>query len=72
MFSSGISPAWYKFGKLLLKFPANVVVILVIIGLSIVFFIHATHYPTSDALEMTMPAHSSVTLTYQAMAADFG
>eukprot|EP01104_Vermistella_antarctica_P020541 TRINITY_DN8827_c0_g1_i1.p1 TRINITY_DN8827_c0_g1~~TRINITY_DN8827_c0_g1_i1.p1 ORF type:complete len:933 (-),score=199.36 TRINITY_DN8827_c0_g1_i1:20-2818(-) len=63
---------WYRSGRKMMKYPWNIVIIVVAIGLTIPFNLYAINYPKTDAMSYALPRGVSVTDAYLKMGDDFG
>eukprot|EP00755_Sulcionema_specki_P024091 Sspe_Gene.80441::Locus_50807_Transcript_1_1_Confidence_1.000_Length_2804::g.80441::m.80441/K06994/K06994; putative drug exporter of the RND superfamily len=66
------SSVWYKLGSKAVKFPNNVLVVLVIVGLTLPFDLKAVGYTITDSNVNYLPSDSPVTKAFIRMGDTFG
>eukprot|EP01129_Flabellula_baltica_P005542 TRINITY_DN2016_c0_g1_i1.p1 TRINITY_DN2016_c0_g1~~TRINITY_DN2016_c0_g1_i1.p1 ORF type:complete len:825 (+),score=136.61 TRINITY_DN2016_c0_g1_i1:23-2497(+) len=63
---------WYKLGKITLKFPWNILLILVFSGIVVPFALHSYNYIQTDDLILFFPRNSTLSESYQILSDKFG
>eukprot|EP01060_Flectonema_neradi_P011544 TRINITY_DN18595_c0_g1_i1.p1 TRINITY_DN18595_c0_g1~~TRINITY_DN18595_c0_g1_i1.p1 ORF type:complete len:904 (+),score=124.20 TRINITY_DN18595_c0_g1_i1:135-2846(+) len=66
------SSTWHRIGSKVVRFPFNVLVPLLVVGLSIPFDLYAFTYTSTDNNLLYLPKHSEVTRAYVRMGNTFG
>lgn len=63
---------WYKLGKFIMKFPYNILILIVVIGLTIPCDLHSIGYKTTDSMLAYLPRGSPTSDSYALMLDKFG